>query len=108
MQASTRMPAGYQPPLGLPFSWRDEQSGELARAVMAYLEHCTDNRTVTDAQIVLVRDYLQYYVSAPCWDHTGGFQSELKHLRSTIRDCQTATEIHDWIHQALDIGMDPL
>lgn len=103
----TRMPIVYKAPLGLPFFWRDEASGELNDAVMAYLNNRIEGQTVTDAQIVLVRDYLAHYIGAPCWDDSG-FEMEMAHLRSTVRELDSATEIQEWIRQCLDIGMDPL
>ncbi len=103
----TRMPLAYKEPLGLPFYWRDEVSGELGRAVMAYLNNRIEGTTVTDAQIALLRDYLSHWINAPCW-MASGFECEMSNLRSSVRELETATEIDDWLHQALDIGMDPL
>jgi hypothetical protein len=103
----SRMPTFYKAPLGLPFYWEDEVSGELRKAIHAYLDHAVDGKPITSAQITLMVDYLTHWVCAPCWD-SEAFEVELKNLRATVRGLTTPTAIHDWIHQALDIGMDPL
>ncbi len=101
------MPTAYKPPLGLPFYWEDEVSGELRKAIHAYLDHAVDGKPFTDAQLELMRDYLEHWVSAPCWDNEA-FETELSKLRADVRTLRTSEQIHDWIHEALDIGMDPL
>jgi hypothetical protein len=101
------MPDFYKPPLGLPFYWEDEVSGELRKAIHAYLDHATDGKPFTDAQLELMRDYLEHWINAPCWN-SEVFESELKHLRESAKTLRTAEQIHDWIHEALEIGMDPL
>src|SRR5256885_9967325 len=55
------IPPMYREPFGLPFRWQDEQS-TLPEAVKAYF-----NRQATEEQIRLVTQYLEYYISAPCW-----------------------------------------
>jgi hypothetical protein len=97
----------YRAPLWFPLHWRDEISGRLAKAVHAYLLNRTDNLTVTDEQIVLLRGYLRYYIHAPCWEWPE-FRQELSSLRSAVGELDTATEIDEWIHKALEIGLDPL
>jgi hypothetical protein len=103
----SRMPTTYKPPLGLPFYWQDEVTGELPRAVRAYLDHVVDGEPITDKQLALLRDYLDHWVCAPCWD-SPVLEAELRHLRGSIRHLTSVAEIGDWIHQALEIGMDPL
>lgn len=103
----TRMPRAYKGQLGLPFHYSHEVSGELADAVKAYLDNRVENKTVTDAQIVLLRDYLSHYIHAPCWDESG-FESELAHLRWAVSYLDSATEISAWIFKAMEIGLDPL
>jgi len=114
--SASRMPDVYRPPFGLPFYWRDEASGELARAVMAYLDNQTVGGRITEEQITLVREYLAHWANAPCWDHreiatleqVNDAFPELGELRRTVSDLKTADQIHDWLMLALDIGMDPL
>jgi hypothetical protein len=102
-----RMPTFYKPPLGLPFNWRDEMSGELPAAVAAYLDNRIDGTTITDAQIALLREFLIHYINAPCWDN-GAFESELNNLRESAPHLDSATEISEWIFQCMEIGLDPL
>jgi hypothetical protein len=97
----------YRLPFGLPLRWQDEQSGELSRAIEAYLDNRISGETVTDAQITLVRDYIVYYIDAPCWNQEE-FVDELRGLRSSARELDSATEISEWIGKAMDIGLDPL
>jgi hypothetical protein len=101
------MPSMYKGQLGFPFHWSHEISGELRHAVEAYHDNRIENKTVTDAQIALLRDYLSHYINAPCWDNPE-FQSELAHLRWSVSKLDSATEISKWIHKSMEIGLDPL
>lgn len=102
----TRIPTYYSGPLQLPLYWRDEVSGELGRAVEAYLNNRVDGSAVTAGQIELLRDYLCHWVFAPCWDNPGN--GALKALRKSVAGLKSAAEVDEWIHTALDIGLDPL
>lgn len=98
------IPKTYLLPTGGPLYWRDEVSGVLTTAVLAYL-----NDTASDASLKLLADYLEYYIHAPCWDIPGNaFADELAELRRSSKTMQTAEEIDDWISRAMDIGIDPL
>jgi len=102
-----KIPAFY--PQGLPLYWRDEESGQLAKAVNAYLDNRLHGTTVTDEQIELVRDYLVHYIDAPCWDSDDPeMQADLQTLRLSARELDSATEISEWIFKGLDLGLDPL
>lgn len=103
----TRMPLVYKLPLGLPFYWRDEVSGELPAAVNAYLDCRIDQKPFTLAQAELVRDYLIHWINAPCWEHPE-FAQDLAKLREKVKTLNTADEIGAWIWEALEIGLDPL
>ena len=101
----TRMPTFYQPPLGVPFFWSEEMSGDLAKAVRAYLQNRINGRPITDAQIALVRDYMVYYINAPCWTAPA---SELQDLRLAACKLDSAEQIDKWIQKAVDIGIGPI
>ena len=102
-----KIPAFY--PQGLPLYWRDEESGQLAKAVNAYLDNRLHGTTVTDEQIGLVRDYFVHYIDAPCWDSDDpDIQAYLQNLRTSARELDSATKISEWIVKALDICLDPL
>jgi hypothetical protein len=103
----SRMPNFYRPPLNLPFNWHDEVSGELPRAVAAYLDNRIDGSPLTYAQIVLLREYLVHYIDAPCWDNPE-FANELLDLRKSAREIESAGDIAEWVLKGMDIGLDPL
>lgn len=102
----SRIPNFYRPPLNLPLYWRDEVSGALPCAIEAYLDNRISGLTVTDEQITLIREYLVHYIDAPCWD-SEEFASELKELRASVRELDSATEISEWIFKSMEIGLDP-
>lgn len=103
----TRMPNTYVPPFNTPLYWRYELSGELAAAVTAYLENRINGGRVDDGQIALIRDYICYWVNAPCWENDE-FSTELAELRTAAKELDSAERIQEWTRLALDIGMDPL
>jgi len=97
----------YRPPLGLPANWRDDVSGALPALVMAYHRAALgEGPPLTAAQLALLREYLAYFIHAPCWrDCNGG---EIARLRRDIGRAQTIAAIDDWIAACLDVGIDPL
>jgi hypothetical protein len=110
-----RIPQFYKGPLGLPFYWQHETSGELESAVKAYLDNRIDGMTIRDEQISLLREYLAHYINAPCWSNSefaceleDEFVSKLKELRAAAPGLRTPGEIGEWIAKCLDIGLDPL
>ena len=99
-QTVPRMPRFYRPPLGLPLNWKDEVTGELPSAVLAFY-----HQNPTSAQLTLVIEFLAYFIHAPCWqDETGA----LEMLRAQIKDVQTLAQVTAWIADCLEIGLDPL
>lgn len=115
MNKHSRMPNFYRPmcqgaradEYG-PLRWQDDVTGVLPKAVMAVLETGPDTNTVaTPAQIELVRDYCDYYINAPCW-RTDGAQAEFTRLRERVKNITTFQELDVWLHDALEVGIDPL
>ena len=96
--AQSRMPKAYLPPFGGPHYWMDEETGELARAVEAYL-----NRRECADQLALVIDYCRYWVEAPCWKGPA-----VESLRRRIRQVRTRQELAAWLADAVAEGIDPL
>ncbi len=96
-------------PHGLPLYWRDKQSGALPAAVKAFLDNQTVGGEISAEQITLVREYIDHYVNAPCWTawESGPFH-ELNLLRDRVDGLLTPDAIHQWLMDALEIGMDPL
>jgi hypothetical protein len=96
----------YRPPLGFPQYWRDDPSGQLQIAVLAYLGYRGAEGPPPDAShIELLRDYLIHYIEAPCWASPPGV---LENLISRAHDIQTPQDIADVEKRCLQIGLDPL
>lgn len=90
-----------------PRYWRDETSGILAEAVQCYL---TDH-ALTPNQIRYMRAYCVQWVSSSAWTanpHARGETDELKALRESAREIRSIQQLDKWLHDAVDIGMDPL
>lgn len=94
-----RMPTTYSS-TGIPLNWRDEQSGILTAAIEAYI----NGAPMTDEQLALLIEFLDYYIHAPCWQD---WQGELAKLRSMIKQIKTKEGIENWLWIALDLGLDP-
>jgi len=103
------MPNFYVPPLELPLYWRDEQTGVLPAAIWAYIEHGADKtKPEPNAdQLALIIDYAQYFIKAPCWDMSEVFATELSKLREQATKLQSVADIHAWIFDCMEIGIDP-
>ena len=101
-------PRFYLPPVGGPLYWRDETTGVLAGAILVFIAHVANksNAAPSADQIELIRDYLDYWINAPCWRE---FESgELLKLREEVKTLKTTEEVHKWLMTALDAGIDPL
>lgn len=100
-------------PGGGPLYWGDEESGELVAAVRDFYRHIACGHVIppTD-KINLVRDYLIYYINAPCWDwnphHTEQSRELLAEMRQRAKELHTPREIAVWLEECLDMGHDPL
>lgn len=106
-----QIPNVYRPPLGLPLNWRDEQSGALSAAILAYLDNRIKGTVLTDEQFDLVKDFVRHYIGAPCWNHMledEELATELATLRHQVLYLKTPDDLGAWIHQCLDVGLDPL
>lgn len=96
------IPRIYSPPLGLPLYWRNEQTGSLAIAVMAYLK----SKPLFPYQIFQIKCYLEHYINAPCWvDDSAGI---LRELRLDINTIKSVKDIDSWLDKAMEIALDPL
>lgn len=96
---SSRIPNYYNPPIGTPLRWQDDQTGQLEAAVVAYFD-----RHPTEAQIELVKDWLRYYANAPCWQDPNGAIAELVREAPLIR---SMAGIDQWLEKAMHEGIDP-
>ena len=106
----TRIPKFYRPGIGGggPLRWQDDVTGVLPRAVMAFVNYGGKQSNVppTEQQLGLVREYMEYYVNAPCWRQ--GDAHELDVLREKIQTLHTVEDLDNFIHECLRIGLDPL
>lgn len=80
----------------VPLYWRNEASGKLPAAVMAYL-----SSTQTQEQLDLVIAYVRAWVECPVWKN-------IEPLRESVKGVKTHEELRKWIWEALDYGIDPL
>ena len=82
-----------------PGYWRDETSGVLRPAVIAYL----DGGDMTPEHIAAMRAYLRQWIA--------GFwfgEDEIEALRAAIDGLVTRAAITAWLNRAIDLGIDPL
>ncbi len=103
-----KMPDYYDPSFGTPFYWRQEPTGKLEAAILAYLAHATGDRTApTSQQLLLIVDYLKYWIGAPCWQQPER-EYWLDRLRARSYSLNTIAEISNWLDDCLRVGLDPL
>lgn len=100
-------------PLWLPLNWRNETSGQLSRAVEAYLDNRVEGTPINVLAIEVVRDYLIHYIHAPCWTKNLDAEDEdgariLGELRFEAMHLASPDAIGQWIGKAMQIGLDPL
>ena len=102
MEKSSPMPDFYMQPYNTPLNWQNEQSGVLREAVKAFFDVKTPFQ---GKQFALVRDYLRYYIEAPCWQSEG---NKIAELRESVAGLKTPEEMREWIMKCLELGIDPL
>jgi hypothetical protein len=101
------IPSKYIPPLGLPLHWRNEQSGRLKAAILAFWNYRVNSCTPpNEEQIFLIKCYLEHFIMAPCWQHDS--DGILISLRSTVTDLNDLDRIYEWLKVAMKIALDPL
>jgi len=89
-----------------PRYWRDEASGVLAAAVEAYLT----NKPLTLNDLRYLRNYCVQWVNSSAWD-LNPFEdgrNALANLRESARQIHSVQQLDRWLHDAVDLGMDPL
>jgi len=99
------------PVQGLPLNWKDEVTGALPDAMMAYMGNRIDGTPIDPSAFLLVRCFMDHYISAPCWDHNLAhpeLAAILAGLRADIKKTETPEQMGEWIGRCLDIGIDPL
>lgn len=106
----SRMPKAYQPGGG-PLRWQDDTTGVLPKAVWAFLNEGRAQTACTPEQAELVRDYMEYYINAPCWqlgESGEAYHSDFTALRERIKSLKTTKEMSEWMGSAMSLGIDPL
>lgn len=103
-----KMPDYYDPYFGAPFYWRQEPSGKLEAAILAYIAHAGGDRTEPTAeQLSLAINYLKYWINAPCWQQPEN-EYWLDRLRARSYSLRTVAEVSNWLNDCLKAGLDPL
>lgn len=91
-----------------PHYWMHEASGELAGAIVRYLE----NVPLSEQHITLIRLYCEQWILSEVWDQnptaTIKDRAELASLRRRALSLNSRESIDAWILDAVDLGMDPL
>lgn len=91
-----------------PKYWMHETSGKLERVVKKYLA----GHALNAAEFGLMIAYLRQWANSPAWDQNPHAEAEerliLAALRSRVGDLRTPKDLHAWISDAAEFGMDPL
>jgi len=91
-----------------PKYWMHEMGGELAPAIMQYLE----GGDLADGDVLLIRAYLLQWINSPAWDANPAMgpdgRLDLAGLRSAARFLRDRADIGKWLKWALELGIDPL
>lgn len=95
---------------GTPLNWRDDITGRMESAVMAYLKQMPD-----EEQLKLVIAYIKHHIHAPCWLEQSPFdevdeemEAEIHALRERSLQLKTVEDVNEYINAALAVGLDPL
>ena len=98
----------YEAPHGIPFFWKNEQTGKLREAIKAYLDNRLEGKSISPVDCQRVTAYLVYFIHAPVWDKNPHGNEEIIRLREAAVKLTDADSIARWIDEALDSGIDPL
>lgn len=82
-----------------PRFWMYETSGTLRPVIVAYLE----GETLNEKQIATMRVYLRQWIEATCWRG-----EVVDNLRGRIDQLTSREAIDAWLHDALEVCIDPL
>jgi len=110
---SLLIPPVYREPGGLPLYWGDEATGTLTAAVRAYYDECLEEGKMTPEQLVYVRAYLVHHINAPVWLEKNPYADlevalKIGELRHRAPLLQSAADISAYVHDAMELALDPL
>src|SRR4029453_1785125 len=92
----------YTLPRGLPAYWMDDQSGELPRAVAAYLDK---PGSLSPEQFELVKAWVIYAVKAPAWKWPAHQREE---SLTSLEKAETGRDLMVALLAPQRPGLDPL
>ncbi len=102
---------------GLPYYWMHEQSGQLQKAIIAYINSFASEsgKQIFEANkakyIALIGQYLKLHLQAPCWkENAEGDQNIIDYIDSLIIEAENVRareDIAKLTDRCLDIGIDP-
>ncbi|MEA5537013.1 hypothetical protein [Crocosphaera sp. XPORK-15E] len=82
--------------------WKNEQSGQLAIAVLQYLNN---SRNFRDIHADLLRDYLKHWTSFR--GHYFSKEEDRQNLLKQLDKAQSIKDFNQIIEQLLKVGIDP-
>ena len=94
------MRTDYIQPQGAPYAWNVQNDEALSEAVKSFFR-----KETTPEQIVLLRQYVTYYIDAPGWRDEDG--QVLTALRERAAKIDTGGKLREWLRDALLLGIDP-
>jgi hypothetical protein len=99
---------GPRQAFSVPCDWTDEITGQLARAVLLYLQ----GQQLSRGEIGALRAYFRQWIQARVWDMNNHAMIEnrrsLSKLRARVQNIWSADDICQWLHGAMKLGLDPL
>lgn len=105
-------------PAGIPLhynnpAWQGRNKELVVAAVRRYFDLALypGITPLTTDEIDILRQFLMYFIYAPCWAsnvaHDQEMTADLNNLRSFAGKIVTIEEIHEFIHEAATLGLDP-
>lgn len=107
----TLNPAAKYSRYGSPLRWQYHRSKELREAVFVLTNHWSaphKNPAPNSQEIARIREYLIYFVNAPCWLLSNLPIAQFDALKITVANIKAVEDINHWINRCWDIGLDPL
>lgn len=95
--------------------WRDEMSGKMLEAVVAFWSPYSDTPNkipeLSDQHVSFLRQYLIHWAEAPCWANNPNATNEHKILLNTAiaacKSIESRADINNAIDALMELGIDP-